>query len=223
KAMDLIDVMPPGLYEAEFVEKTSDLPHAELVSGKYLVRFEARTLSDIRALGGNDAQDDLRFATVARLSEINQGLYRTFVSPFVRAIATDQTAQWLRHMHPHRLRYELFSDRNPFIRPVAELAEQIRDCRKPLEKDNPFLAAQEAISNQVVEALDRYRDLRNQMVEAFFMNFYGAKPLQALVGLTSDMATARPRIGRDVAREAAKAKSLASLAAAIERGGLVEA
>ena len=223
RAMDLIDVLPPGLYEAVFVEKTSDLPHAELVSGKYLVRFEARTLSDISALGGNDAEDDLRFATVARLSEINQGLYRTFVSPFVRAIATDQTAQWLRQMHPHRLRYELFSDKNPFIRPVAELAEQIRDCRKPVEEDNLLLAPQEAISNQIIEALDRYRDLRNQMVEAFFMDFYGAKPLQAMVGLASDMATARPRIGRDVAHEAAKAKSIASLEAGIERGGLVEA
>src|SRR5271165_6822052 len=116
KAMDLIDVLPPGLYEAEFVEKTSDLPHAELVSGKYLVRFEPRSLNDIRALGGNDVEDDLRFATVARLSEINQGLYRRFVSPFVKATATEQSAQWLRQMHPHRLRYELFSDKNPFIR-----------------------------------------------------------------------------------------------------------
>ena len=223
KAMDLIDVLPPGLYEAEFVEKTSDLPHAELVSGKYLVRFEARTLNDIRALGGNDAEDDLRFATVARVSEINQGLYRTFVSPLVQAGATEQSAQWLRQMHPHRLRYELFSDRNPFMRPVAELAEQIRANRISVAEDNPFLAAQEAVSNQVVEALDCYRDLRNQMVEAFFMNFYGAKPLQAMVGLCSDMATARPRVGRDVARDAAKAKSIVSLDAGIERGGLVEA
>ena len=223
KAMDLIDVLPPGLYEAEFVEKTSDLPHAELVSGKYLVRFEQRTLNDIRALGGNDAEDDLRFATVARLSEVNQGLYRTFVSPFVRATATEHTAQWLRQMHPHRLRYELFSDKNPFMRPVEQLAEGVRANRKPVNEDNPFLRAQEAVSNQIVEALDRYRDLRNQMVEAFFMNFYGAKPLQAMVGLCSDMATARPRIGRDVAREAAKAKSIASLEAATESGGLVEA
>src|SRR5208283_1008200 len=51
----------------------------------------------------------------------------------------------------------------------------------------------------------------------------GAKPLQAMVGLASDMATARPRIGRDIAREAAKAKSIASLEAGIEHGGLVEA
>ena len=102
-------------------------------------------------------------------------------------------------------------------------AEQVQANRQRVGVDNPFLVAQEAISKQIIEALDLYRDMRNQMVEAFFMNFYGAKPLQAMVGLTSDMATARPRIGRDVAREAAKAKSVASLEAGIARGGLIEA
>jgi hypothetical protein len=223
KTMDLIDVLPPGLYEAVFIEKTADLAHAELVSDKYLVRFEARTLNDIRALGGNDAEDDLRFATVARLSEINQGLYRTFVSPLVRACVTEQSARWLRQAHSHRLRYELFSDKNPFIRPVAGLAERIQANRHGVGEDNPFLAAQEAISKQIIEALDRYRDMRDQMVEAFFMNFYGAKPVQAMAGLSSDMAIARRRMGRDIAREAAEAKSIAYLEAGIERGGLVEA
>ena len=69
-------------------------------------------------------------------------------------------------------------------------AEQVQANRQRVGVDNPFLVAQEAISKQIIEALDLYRDMRNQMVEAFFMNFYGAKPLQAMVGLTSDMATA---------------------------------
>ena len=48
------------------------------------MRCEARTLDDIRALGGNDAADDRRFATAARVSEINLALYRTFLQPFIR-------------------------------------------------------------------------------------------------------------------------------------------
>ena len=40
------------------------------------MRCEARTLDDIRALGGNDAADERRFATAARVSEINLALYR---------------------------------------------------------------------------------------------------------------------------------------------------
>src|SRR5262249_32059502 len=55
RTMDLIDVLPPGLYEATFTEKTAGTAHAELVSGDYLVRFERRGLDDIRSLGGNDA------------------------------------------------------------------------------------------------------------------------------------------------------------------------
>ena len=39
---------------------------ADLIGGDYLVRFEGRTLDDIRALGGNDEEDERAFATVAR-------------------------------------------------------------------------------------------------------------------------------------------------------------
>ena len=38
------------------------------------------------ALGGNDAADERRFATAARVSEINLALYRTFAQPMVRAL-----------------------------------------------------------------------------------------------------------------------------------------
>ena len=72
QTMDLIDALPPGLYEAVFPPKTPKTAHAELVSGKYLVRFERRSLNDIRAIGGNDKEDDRRFAAVAGLSEVNR-------------------------------------------------------------------------------------------------------------------------------------------------------
>ena len=67
--IDLIDVLPPGLYEAVLVPKDQRERGADLVAGDYLVRFEARTLHDIRALGGNDEADELEFATAARVSE----------------------------------------------------------------------------------------------------------------------------------------------------------
>ena len=84
--IDLIDVLPPGLYEAVMVPKDQRERGADLIAGDYLVRFEARTLDDIRALGGNDEADEREFATAARVSEINLGLYRTFVQPWVRAV-----------------------------------------------------------------------------------------------------------------------------------------
>src|SRR5208337_3055777 len=87
RTLDLIEVLPPGLYEAVITEKEPEKTvRPELISENYLVRFEARTLDDIRALGGNDDADDLRFATVARVSEINQSLYRTLASPAIRSM-----------------------------------------------------------------------------------------------------------------------------------------
>ena len=83
--IDLIDTLPPGLYEAIFDEKNVDTANPELVAGKWVMRCEARTLDDIRALGGNDAADERRFATAARVSEINLALYRTFMQPVVRS------------------------------------------------------------------------------------------------------------------------------------------
>ena len=50
------------------------------------MRCEARTLDDIRALGGNDLEDERRFEAAARLSDINLALYRAFVQPLVRRL-----------------------------------------------------------------------------------------------------------------------------------------
>src|SRR5262249_10835954 len=65
---------PPGLYEAVFEAKTADTINPDLAGGNWVMRCEARTLDDIRALGGNDAADERRFATAARVSEINLAL-----------------------------------------------------------------------------------------------------------------------------------------------------
>ncbi len=222
-AMDLVDALPPGLYEAVFTERTADTIHPELVAGDYVVRFERRSLNDIRALGGNDAADDRRFATVARLSEINQSLYRTTLSPFIRSAVSEEGAEWLRHLHPHRIRYEFFSDKNPSMALVAQLADSVRAARKPAAPENLFLKGQEAVSDRIVEALDKYRDTRDKMTEAFFINFYGSPAIQAMVGLRSDLAVARLHVGRDIAREASAAKSLANLETKIDQGGLAEA
>ncbi len=89
-------MLPPGLYEAVFEAKTDDTASPDLVTGDWVMRCEARTLDDIRALGGNDAADERRFATAARVSEINLALYRTFAQPLVRAMTSAPVAEWMR-------------------------------------------------------------------------------------------------------------------------------
>jgi NAD(P)-dependent dehydrogenase (short-subunit alcohol dehydrogenase family) len=63
----LIDVLPPGLYEAIFEPKGEDTINADLASGDWVMRCEERTLDDIRALGGNDPADERCFAAAATI------------------------------------------------------------------------------------------------------------------------------------------------------------
>ncbi len=108
--IDLIDTLPPGLYEAVLVDKTADTANPDLASGNWVMRCEARTLDDIRALGGNDAADDRCFEAAARISETNLALYRAFAQPFLRAFVSAPVADRLRQSHPLRLQYEWFTD-----------------------------------------------------------------------------------------------------------------
>jgi hypothetical protein len=223
QTIDLIDVLPPGLYEAVMTKKSAGSVGADLVEGDYLVRFETRTLNHIRGLGGNDAEDELRFATAARVSEMNQSLYRTFLSPLVKSLSNEQTAEWLRRLHPHRVRFEAFADGNPYVQAITQFAEAIRENRRPVTEDNPFRAMEATISHQIAAVLDSYRDNRDRLTEAAFLNIYGSPVLQAAVGLRSDATTARQRVGRDIARETAAAQMSADVQARCEEGGLVAA
>ena len=221
--IDLIDTLPPGLYEAVLENKAGDTANPDLVTGNWVMRCEARTLDDIRALGGNDAADERRFATAARVSEINLSLYRTFAQPMVRAMVNSPMAEWMQQLHPLRLQYEFFSNANPLMAPVATLAEQVRKDRKPSEAKNPFVAMQENASRQIVAGLDAWRDMTEALAERTFLTIYGLPSLQAAVGL--DPAATRPL------RQAAKSplhqellqKRIAELKSRIPIGGLREA
>jgi hypothetical protein len=107
--------------EAVIEEVAEGTERPDLIHGRYLLKLEARTLDDIRRLGANSEEDNKRFATVARLSEINNGLYRMLVRPMVKAMVTDSSAETVREMHSHRMRFSLLSDRNPFIAPIQSL------------------------------------------------------------------------------------------------------
>ncbi len=182
--MDLIDIVPPGLYEVVIREKSAGDSNIELAYGDYIVAFEKRTLDDIRAFG-DLGEDEDAFATVARVSEINQGLYRTFLSPLVRGAVTEESAEWLRDMHPARLQYTLFSDRNPFMGWTAAAAETVASARKSVGDDNLFRVMERQVSDGIVTWLDSWGKLRDSTYEQAFFGAYDSELLQALVGLKS--------------------------------------
>jgi len=221
--IDLIDVLPPGLYEAVFEEKTEGTPGAELVSRQWVMRCEARTLADIRALGGNDATDERCFAAVAKVSEANLALYRAFLQPIVRAMQPMGAQEWLWKLHPVRLPFEIFGDSNPFMAPLKALAEWTRKDRQPASADNPYVALEKSISRQIAAALDAWRDLRDNFVEQLFWTAYSAPVLQAAMGI--DPADTRPfrRAGSSVLHQQLVDSRSAELKSRIATGGLWEA
>jgi hypothetical protein len=224
QAMDLIDVMPPGLYEAVITGVDETVENRELVGGDYLFRLEARTLDAIWALGGNSPEDELRFATAARVSEINKGLYRTFLAPLVGMATTEHSAAALRDLHPNRMRFQMFADDNPLMQPVAGWAEQVRANRRPVSADNPFLAVERMMSDWIAGSLASWGKARDSAAEEIFLNLYGAPWLQAAVGLAGDDPQTRGRqIARDMARDAVARQMAAHLDQRIENGGMPEA
>ncbi len=221
--MDMIDVAPPGLYEAVITDVGDDTENRDLVDGKYLFRLEARTLDDIRAFGVNSAEDEKRFAAVSRVSDINLGLYRAFAEPWIRAAVTEPMAETMRAMHPHRLRFGLFSDQNPFMHPVKPLAKMVRAYRRPVSEDNPLLAVEKAASSWITTCLESAGEIRDSMTEAFFLNAYGSPLLQAMVGLGTTPDETPRRIARDLSREADAAELRSTLEQRFDEGGLEEA
>ena len=131
-----------------------------------------------------------RFETVARVSEINLGLYRTLLSPSCKPWRTPAIAEMLRDMHPNRVRFGLFSDQNPLMQPIASLAEACAPTAIRSSDDNPLVVLREDVRHGSSRTLRSRAKMREAMTEAMFLGAYGAPLLQAAVGLGCDHADA---------------------------------
>ncbi len=220
--IDLIDVLPPGLYEARFERKSESTPNPDLISGDWVMRCEERTLDDIRALGGHEPKDERMFAAAAQVSAANLALYRTFLQPLVKAWVTPAMADWMRQLHPLRLQYEMVSDSNPFAAAIPALAHAVRENRTPVSSDNPFASAQEAVSKQAVASLDSWGKLRDSMLESVFLSIYGSPIVQAAAGV--DPASDRPlrKAPKSALHRELIQTRIAELKSRIQEGGLLE-
>ncbi|NGO88765.1 MAG: DUF3141 domain-containing protein [Halomonas sp.] len=194
--MDYIDVMPPGLYETT-ISHASERADAELIERDYLLEFNQRNFEELDREVMHKPEDDRRFATVARISEINLGLYRIYMQPWLQAVMTPEAARWIRRMHPIRLGYKLLSDRNPLSVPLPVMADYVRKHREPVGQDNVFKAFETMASDQIVASLNAWRDFRDSSTERLFMDIYGQPLLQAAVGLYGDAHVYRRRPGAE--------------------------
>ena len=119
--IDLIDVLPPGLYEAVMTPKEEPVRQRR--------RLGRRQLS--RSLRGENPrrhprpwrQQLMMTSASSRRSRASPRSISvsiaTFMQPWVKAWANAGFAEWMRKMHPLRLPYEMFTPANPFLKSVS--------------------------------------------------------------------------------------------------------
>lgn len=220
--MDYIDVLPPGLYETT-ITSAEEGEDAALFERDYLLEFQARDFTELDSAVMHKPEDDRRFATVARISEINLGMYRLFVQPWIKAVITPESARFMRRMHPIRMGYKLLSDRNPLSVPLPVMADAIRENRHPVSQDNLFKTLETMGSDQLVASLNAMRDLRDSNTEKMFMDIYGQPLLQAAVGLYGDAHVHRIRPGAEPEHRRFVKQRQEALREKIANGGAHEA
>jgi pimeloyl-ACP methyl ester carboxylesterase len=180
-AIDLIDTLVPGLYEAVIEDTRPDMPNFELINGRYFIRFEPRTIDDILKLGDGREHEN-RFELVRRVAEVNQAMYDQFVSPWVRACSNELSARMMRALHPARFERYMFSDLNPWLWPLASMAHSVRQHRHVVSEDNLFVALEREGAKLIEDSLNRYRDQRDHFTEQVFKKLYDAPWLSTLLG-----------------------------------------
>ncbi|MFW8567142.1 DUF3141 domain-containing protein [Orrella sp. 11846] len=221
--IDLIDMLPPGIYEAVITEKTEDTVNADMVIGDYVLKFERRHLADIQKIVEYREDDARRFATVSRVSQINTGFYKSYVQPMVQMMATPRMTMRLQQWHPLRLPYETLSDKNPAIAAIAPLSVEVKNNRRPAKPDNPFMQFEKQMAKSIESGLELWGKWRDTLIEQTFMTVYGSPFLQNLSGMGAKEGP--PRIHPGVSPEHIRfvKRRVAELLKLSHEGGLMEA
>lgn len=156
-----IESLPPGLYEMRIENPTGD-PDCD--RNQYEVRFEPRRVEDLSFEYPTRAFENVRAA-----SQVLEGFYAKYMSPFVRAWATPEAAAALRTAHPMRMSRYICSEKlNPFMSIVATAAELAEKARWRRDPDNPFVKAERRAADDIEKAIRRWRVARDEAGEQLF-------------------------------------------------------
>ena len=138
-------------------------------------------------------------------------------------MSSPQVARAALKLNPLRLSYSLLSDMSPMMRAVAPVAEKARAERTIPAADNPFVAMQQQFSKAMIDALNLYRDVRDQLTEQMFHAVYGSPVVQAACGISRNDGPPRPRPGLLPSGRAAVDVEIARVAGRIAEGGPLDA
>lgn len=172
ESLGQIEALRPGLYEMKIEGPTGQADPRER---QHAVRFEPRQVEDLRF-----DYPRAEFERVREASELAEGLYHQFLSPWVQALANPWLAEMGRWLHPMRTSRYLFAGSfSPWMRGIAVLADTVRQSRRPLPQDDALLARERALLAQVTEAIEDTRVRRDAVLEQVFRTRYGGSPIGA--------------------------------------------
>ncbi|MBY0560096.1 MAG: DUF3141 domain-containing protein [Hyphomicrobium sp.] len=163
-----IERLSPGLYEMKIDHPTGD---PDCARDQYSVRFEPRNVEDIRF-----DYPRATFDRVRQVSEFNEGVYRTFFSPWVQAMSNPWIALAAQWLHPMRTSRYMFSDSfAPWMAAFSTLADIISNDRKPLSDDHPLIAQERQLIAQTSSSWETLQRVRDAAEERAFASIYGGR------------------------------------------------
>ena len=180
-SLDVIESLPPGLYEMKLEAKAGmeSLRWEQLEPGDYTVHYEHRTMQDILVLNPEGREEEALFSTIAKVSEFNATLYKTFVRPWVQMLATRPVADALGKMHPLRMQRQLLSDASPIAAVIREQARQARANRVTVSQEHPLRQMEHKLDAQITTSLNQFRDQRDASSVKLARALYGPNGLGA--------------------------------------------
>ncbi|WP_455231202.1 DUF3141 domain-containing protein [Geopseudomonas aromaticivorans] len=168
--MQHIEMLPPGLYGMEIIERRSADGQID-----YEVEFHEKRLEEIVArLNRFQRADEKPFEAVAELSEFNQRAYQLFAQPWVQAMSSAASAELLRELHPLRVQHWGISDRNPWLWWLAPAAAAVKAQRQKTDADALPWHWERFGAELISASLDHYRALRDASSEALFFQVFGS-------------------------------------------------
>ncbi len=219
-SLDMIESLPPGLYEMKLQAKAGMETQRwdQLEPGDYTVHYEHRTMADILALNPEGRDEEALFSTLAKVSEFNADLYKTWVRPWVKLLATRPVADALGRNNFMRMQRQLLSDKSVLAPLIRDQAKKAREKRTTIADDHPLRLLEKQFAQRITDSLDQYRDRSNEQTVASARLLFGPNGLGAWFkpdACDADVAHARAQVELDKVR--------AQVLEHINEGGFAEA
>lgn len=166
ESLDEITALPPGLYEMKIDNPAEDQDRHR---PQYVVHFEERKVENLKF-----GYPRKSFERVRQLSDLNETLYRTFMSPWIKLATTSWSAEFLKLMHPMRTSRYMWSEAfNPWMRGIAIVASAVEKNRTAFPQDHQLMVTEREVIGAVSKVIEVARKNRDAAYEESFERLYG--------------------------------------------------